>query len=53
MVSEARRLGVQESKIIDHAKQHHTPHCWLVARQSTLQTQPGENSDDELSHSIF
>ena len=31
MVSEVKRQGVQESKDIDYAKQHHTPHCWLPA----------------------
>ena len=25
-------LGMQESKNIDYAKQHHTPHCWLPAK---------------------
>ena len=23
---------MQESKDIDYAKQHHTPHCWLPAK---------------------
>ena len=32
MVSEVKRRGVQESKDIDYAKQHHTPHCWLPAK---------------------
>ena len=32
MVSEVKRRGVQESKNIDYAKQHHTPHCWLPAK---------------------
>ena len=29
---EGKRRGVQESKNIDYAKQHHTPHCWLPAK---------------------
>ena len=29
MVSEVKRRFVQESKNIDYAGQHHTPHCWL------------------------
>ena len=29
---EVKRRGVQESKNIDYAKQHHTPHCWLPAK---------------------
>ena len=32
MVSEVTRRGVHESKDIDYAKQHHTPHCWLPAQ---------------------
>ena len=32
MVSEAKRRGVQESKDVDYAKQHHSPHCWLPAK---------------------
>ena len=32
MVSEVKIRGMQESKNIDYAKQHHTPHCWLVAK---------------------
>ena len=32
MVSGEKRRGVQESKNIDYAKQHHTPHCWLPAK---------------------
>ena len=32
MVSEVKKRGVQESKNIDYAKQHHTPHCWLPAK---------------------
>ena len=30
--SEVKRRGVQESKNINYAKQHHTPHCWLPAK---------------------
>ena len=32
MVSEVKRRGMQESKDIDYAKQHHIPHCWLPAK---------------------
>ena len=32
MVSEVKRRGVQESKNIDYAKQHHTSHCRLPAK---------------------
>ena len=28
----SNRQGMQESKNIDYAKQHHTPHCWLPAK---------------------
>ena len=41
MVSEVKSRGVQETKNIDYAKQHHNPHCWLPAKvmypaQSTM-----------------
>ena len=29
MVSDVKTRFVQESKNIDYAGQHHTPHCWL------------------------
>ena len=36
MVTDVVRRGVQESKNIDYAKQHHTPHCWLPAKMMYL-----------------
>ena len=32
MVYEVLRRGVLESKNIDYARQHHTPHCWLPVK---------------------
>ena len=32
MVTEVKKRCVQDSKNIDYAKQHHTPHCWLPAK---------------------